>query len=534
MNTPWLHTEHSLKTLTFSGVFLLFAFMCKKEEEKPVQSVDLYQVSEINSRLLNRSVTYAVLLPEEYNTGRDSFPVVYLLHGFGDNFTAWKLGGNIEYYAGAYATVTGPVIYVMPDGYNSYYVNRYNGKFPYMDMFVNELVPAVDSLFRTRKESIHRAVMGYSMGGYGAMILPLKHPEIFSTGVCLSMSFRTDEQYLAEPQSVFDYQFGAIFGGTGSSGTGRITEYFKEHSPFYLFRAEDLSPYSHLRFLIDCGDDEEQLNITNDDLHVLMRQQNLPHSYRVRNGAHSWDYWHASLPEAFGFIADGFHQQNTSTDQEIPYSLTYPAPTQFDSITTSGNTATVHIVKPPSYKETEKYPSIYIFSEDDRNEISGQSLDRFALLNDAMIKGKIPPALIVNIPHLSTDDLIGNIQLIIARTDSLFHTIASPGKRIALAFGNTGADMLSVIRSASGDFVGCFLYNANIPDSLNEPAAGVFYYLDQTDDNASYTGYNRMYKQLKYNNMPFEYRVRQSTTPFNAMQTGLYYSLHNMYLKLSN
>ncbi len=531
---PRLHTKYSFKILAFSGMFLLFAFMCKKEEEKAARTVDLYQVSEISSRILNRSVTYAVLLPEEYYTGHDSFPVVYLLHGFGDNYTAWRMGGNIEYYSRTYAEITGPVIFVMPDGYNSYYVNRYNGKFSYMDMFVNELIPTIDSLFRTKKDNIYRTVMGYSMGGYGAMILPLKHPEIFSSGVCLSMSFRTDEQYLAEPQSVFDYQFATVFGGTGSSGADRITEYFKKHSPFYLFRSEDLSQYSHLRFLIDCGDDEEQLNITNDDLHVLMRQQNLSHSYRVRNGAHSWDYWHASLPEAFRFIADGFHQQNSATDPEVPYSLTYPAPDQFDSITIFDIPATVHIVKPQSYKETEKYPSIYIFSEDDQNRISGQSLDRFALLNDAMIKGKIPPSLIVNIPHLSTDDLIGNIQFIFARTDSLFHTIASPGKKIALGFGNTGADMLSVIRSSSGDFGGCFLYNANIPDSLDEPAAGVFYYLDQTDDNASYTGYNKMYKQLKYNNMPFEYRVRQSATPFNAMQTGLYYSLHNMYLKLSN
>lgn len=530
---PWLHTASSLKTLAFSGVFLLFTFMCKKQEVDSVKSFDLYQVSEIKSRLLNRSVAYAVLLPDEYNIGHDSFPVVYLLHGFGDNYTAWKMGGNIEYYAKTYATITGPVIYVMPDGYNSYYVNRYNGRFPYMDMFVKELVPTVDSLFRTKKENIYRAVMGYSMGGYGAMILPLKHPEFFTTGVCLSMSFRTDEQYFAEPQGVFDYQFGSIFGGTESSGADRITEHFKEHSPFHLFRAEDLSPYSHLRFLIDCGDDEEQLNITNDDLHVILRQQNFPHNYRVRNGAHSWDYWHASLPEAFRFIADGFHQQNTTTDPEIPYSLTYPTPTQLDSFTIANNLATVHIVKPPSYKGTDKYPSIYIFSEDDQKKISGQSLDRFALLNNAMINGKIPHSVVINIPRLSTDDLIENIQFIVAVTDSLFHTIASPEKRITLGFGNTGAKMLSVI-SSTGCFGGCFLYNADIPDSLNELTKGVFYYLDQTDNHAHYTGYNKMYKWLKYNNNPSEYRVHQSALPFDAMQTGLYYSLHNMYLKLSN
>lgn len=530
---PRLHTKHSFKILAFSGMFLLFAFMCKKEEEKAVRTVDLYQVSEISSRILNRSVTYAVLLPEEYYTGHDSFPVVYLLHGFGDNYTAWRMGGNIEYYSRTYAEITGPVIFVMPDGYNSYYVNRHNGKFPYMDMFVNELIPTIDSLFRTKKDNIYRAVMGYSMGGYGAMILPLKHPEIFLSGVCLSMSFRTDEQYLAEPQSVFDYQFGTVFGGTGSSGARRITEYFKEHSPFYLFRSEDLSQYSHLRFMLDCGDDEEQLNITNDDLHILMRQQNLSHYYRVRNGAHSWEYWYASFPEAFRFIADGFHQQNSMTDPEVSFYLTYPAPPQLDSLYLPACNTSVHIINPPLFKETEKYPSIYIFSEDGHEGVSGQTLDRLALLNDAMIKGKVPSSVIVSIPCLSTDDLIGNFHLIVALTDSLFCTIASPEKRIALGFGNAATRLWSVIHSFSDYFNGCFLYNANIPDTLNEPAADVFYYLEQTDDNASYRGYNWMYKWLKNNNIPFEYRVQQSTSSFNAMQVGLYNSLHDIYLRLS-
>lgn len=528
------HIKPSCTTLVFSGIFLLFAFMCKKEEEKPAQSAELYQVSTINSRLLNRQINYAVLLPEQYYAGHDSFPVVYLLHGFGDNYTAWKLGGNIEYYAKTYASVTGPVIYIMPDGFNSYYVNRYNGKFPYMDMFVHELVPTIDSLFRTRKGSIYRAVMGYSMGGYGAMILPIKHPETFSAGICLSMSFRTDEQYLKEPQSVFDYQFGAVFGGTGMAGNGRITDYFREHSPFYLFKDEDLTRYGQLRFLIDCGDDEEQLNITNDDLHVLMQQQNLPHSYRVRNGAHSWDYWHASLPEAFCFLADGFNQQSISNDPEIQYSLTYPAPVQFDSLAPVNGSKVVHIMKPPSYKETERYPSIYIFTEDDTEGISQQSLERFALLNDAMIKGKIPPSVLVNIPQFSDESLVENIQLIIAGTDSLFHAIDSPSKRVILGFGNAGAKALSTINLSSGYFGSCFLYNANIPDSFSESAPDLFYYLDQTDDNTFCAGYNKMYKWLKYNNLSFEYRVHKRMISSVAMQTGLYCSLHDMYLKLSN
>ncbi len=78
--------------------------------------------------------------------------------------------------------------------------------------------------------------MGYSMGGYGALILPSLNPDVFTVGVPLSMSFRTDEQYMAEPQDVFNSQWANLFGGFGANRdrTG-LTDYFLQHSPFHFF-----------------------------------------------------------------------------------------------------------------------------------------------------------------------------------------------------------------------------------------------------------------------------------------------------------
>jgi len=285
---------------------------CEEDNAPPdVPFVRLLENQAYHSQILHRSMNYAVLLPAEYENSTDSFPVVYLLHGLGDDETAWYEDGFIQYYSDRDAGENGPMIFVMPEAFNTYYVNKYNGNYPMMDVLVTELVPAIDSIFRTIKNAQHRAVMGYSMGGYGALILPAKNPDIFKTGVMLSMSFRTDSQYVAEPQNAFDNQWGPIFGGIGATGNDRFTDYFMEHSPFHFFS----DPANHylweLNFMIDCGDDEEKLDETNLELHELLLSLDYPHTFIMNHGGHSWDYWHGELPEALSFIGSAFNLKNS-------------------------------------------------------------------------------------------------------------------------------------------------------------------------------------------------------------------------------
>jgi S-formylglutathione hydrolase FrmB len=228
----------------------------------------LWEDQVLQSTLLNRPIEYTVLFPEGYDESEESYPVVYLLHGFGDDETAWVKNGGIQFYVDKHIAETVPMIYVMPQAFNSYYIDKYNGNFPYMDMFVEELVPEIDSRFRTKKDKSQRAVMGYSMGGYGALILPALPPEVFSISVPLSMSFRTDQQYMAESQSSFDNQWAPNFGpAKGVSGAARLSDYFKVRSPFYFFNEENLTIYNNLHILIDCGDDEESFIFNSKSLH---------------------------------------------------------------------------------------------------------------------------------------------------------------------------------------------------------------------------------------------------------------------------
>lgn len=106
---------------------------CKKKTIDPIEEETFVRLKtdlQLQSSRLNRSINYAVLLPENYTDETQRFPVVYLLHGFGDNEKAWYQGGNISFYADRYADSIGPVIFVMPQGFNTYLARQIQWKLP--------------------------------------------------------------------------------------------------------------------------------------------------------------------------------------------------------------------------------------------------------------------------------------------------------------------------------------------------------------------------------------------------------------------
>ena len=286
----------------------LFSCNCNNNKEKVDVDFVRYKTDlQIESEILGMPVKFSVFLPADYAKNSDKrYPVVYLLHGLGDDHKSWNdewlnIAARIENWENTQGLE--PMIYVIPQGFRSYYVNRYDGKFNYMDMFIQEFVPKIDVMYRTIANREHRAVAGYSMGGFGAMILASKHPEIFSVSVPLSMSFRTDEQYMTESASGWDNQWGAVFGGKGLTGAARLTDYYKQHCPYYMFTGQTVQRYSGVKYFYDCGDDEEQLLVANDKLHVQLRDAGFAHEYRVRNGGHTSSYWASAMQEVLPYIS---------------------------------------------------------------------------------------------------------------------------------------------------------------------------------------------------------------------------------------
>ena len=318
MHLKWLCMTRCSVILTIASLLAITSCGCSQKEDKAVPPsggdfVRLADDIQVPTELLTIPVPISVLLPKSYLSDPDRrYPVVYMLHGLGDNPKSWndswlRVQPTIESLE---ENGLGDMIYVFPSGYKTYYCNRYGGGYPYMDMFINELIPFVDKNYRTIADKEHRAITGYSMGGFGACALALKHPDMFCSSAPLSMSFRTDQQYMTEEQSGWDSQWGKIFGGTGKSGAARLTDYYKDHCPFYQFTASNKDAVSGVHWYFTCGDNEEQLLIAGDALHAQMRDAGIEHEYRVGDGGHEGSYWRAALKEVLPMFD---HYMNGST-----------------------------------------------------------------------------------------------------------------------------------------------------------------------------------------------------------------------------
>jgi len=498
---------------------------CEREivtPEEPVPFVRLLKNETFQSNILHRSMNFAVLLPAEYEDTTRSFPVVFLLHGMGDNQTAWYQWGNINSYVDANAAETIPMIYVMPQGFNTYWVNKYNGNYPYMDVITNEMVPTIDSMFRTIPEAQHRAVMGYSMGGYGALILPAKNPDLFSTSVVLSMSYRTDQQYMDEPQEYFDSQWGSVFGGIGASGTARLTDYYKIYNPFYFFaRPGDIS-LNGQHYYFDCGDDEENLSEPNDQLHGMLRDLNIPHEYRMKNGAHNWDYWHKALPEALKYISQMV--------QGIPYADNPPTIDPGPAIPANriidnqdeSTGINYRVVLPSSYSGgTDHYAVIVVLHDLNPELQEEESQQMISLLNTGMDSGMLPGAIIVEIPLQSAVVSETVIRDILTQVRSIYRTTEDRNHALLIGNSNGGLKAYELMPACADLFNACMLFDAGLPENAIGDTQDISYYLDICDEGINYKSYHALYMNLRQSQIPHEYRVRQGTPSHDSFLHGL-------------
>ena len=90
-------------------------------------------------------------------------------------------------------------------------------------------------------------------------------------------------------------------------GENRLTDHWKDHSVLHLAETLPVEDLKKVRFYVDCGDDDF-LAIGNAELHQIFRKREIPHEYRVRDGAHTWSYWRMVLPTGLAFIGESFRR----------------------------------------------------------------------------------------------------------------------------------------------------------------------------------------------------------------------------------
>jgi enterochelin esterase-like enzyme len=149
------------------------------------QGGKVYDNLSMPSKILKMDRKYAVYLPPGYETSDRSYPVLYLLHGGGDDQTGWVQFGEVENIADKAISEgkSTPMIIIMPDANTGKrgYTNSATGDWLYEDFFFNELMPFVEKKYRIKADKRYRAVSGLSMGGHGSFIYALHRPDLFSS-----------------------------------------------------------------------------------------------------------------------------------------------------------------------------------------------------------------------------------------------------------------------------------------------------------------------------------------------------------------
>lgn len=263
----------------------------------------------IKSAILGREVEYSIYLPADYEQSNRHYPVLYLLHGYTDDEAGWTQFGEVDRIADDCIQKgdAAPMVIAMPDGGVGWYINSVDGKNRYEDFFIQEFIPFIETTYRCRSEKRFRAISGLSMGGYGTLIMALKHPELFAAAAPLSAAVFTDEDLMAIPQERWNTVLGQPL-GKDVEAKDRLSAYYYQNSPLKIAETADSKTLETVRFYIDCGDDDFLIK-GNMALNNIMIDKKIPHEFRVRDGAHNWTYWRTALPVVLGFVSDSFRQK---------------------------------------------------------------------------------------------------------------------------------------------------------------------------------------------------------------------------------
>ena len=286
------------RVLVFIALFIGVMVMTQAQTSK------VYDNKSIPSKILKSDRKYAIYLPPGYETSERSYPVLYLLHGATDNHTGWVQFGEVQRIADK-AIMDGiatPMIIVMPDGDTGQmgYFNSIAGDWNYEDFFFQEFLPTIEKTYRIKSDKRYRAIAGLSMGGGGSFMYALHHPELFSSACPLSA-------YIG-PLSLDEAKAGIKKSHPEITDEAKIKTYFERHNALELIKLIPDDQKKAVKWYIDCGDDDF-LYEGNCLVHIAMRKKEIPHEFRIRDGAHNWTYWRDALPTVLGFVSETFHQK---------------------------------------------------------------------------------------------------------------------------------------------------------------------------------------------------------------------------------
>jgi S-formylglutathione hydrolase FrmB len=258
------------------------------------------------SPALGHELKFAIQLPPSYDKDtKRKFPVLYFLHGMNGSENEFERRG----VAAAINKLRdsgkiGEMIIVSPNGKNSFYLNAKNGE-QYEDAIIKDLIPYIEKTYRAAGTRDTRAIQGISMGGFGALVLAFKHPELFSsvTAHCAAMFAELPNATGTDRRSQFMAQLvGSIFGNPPDN------EFFHANNPMDLAETRAaMIKKSGMKIYFDVGDqDRYGFTQPNKDFDERMTKAGLEHEFHVFPGGHGWEYMISVADHSYAFLWSNF------------------------------------------------------------------------------------------------------------------------------------------------------------------------------------------------------------------------------------
>jgi S-formylglutathione hydrolase FrmB len=266
-------------------VSLLLLLMVVNGHAANVDSVMIY------SNSMHKEVPCVVIRPDSYKKKKNSFPVVYLLHGYSGNYASWvKAAGSLKE-----AADKNQVLVVCPDGgFSSWYFNSpLDTAMRYETHVSEEVVSYIDTHYRTIPSRNARAITGLSMGGHGGLFLGWRHADVF--GACGSMSGGVDMRPFPNNWHI-------------SRRIGDSLHYADNWKNYSVITVIEKPPADSLAIIVDCGTDDFFYKV-NKALHEKMLQLKIAHEYIERPGKHDWPYWDNAVKYQLLFFSNFFRRK---------------------------------------------------------------------------------------------------------------------------------------------------------------------------------------------------------------------------------
>jgi S-formylglutathione hydrolase FrmB len=212
-----------------------------------------------------------VVIPSSYEETSKHYPVIYLLHGYAGDHRVWSRLTDMERLADRY-----DIMFVCPSGgHASWYIDSpIDSDSRYETHIVREVIPYIDRHYRTIDDREGRALIGSSMGGYGALMLLCAHPGMFrgagSISGIMDLTAFTAEWGIADVLGPYE--------------TNR-----KVWERYSFLRSAHQLHGKRKAIMIDCGTSDFAIE-GNRKTHEQLLENNIDHVYCERPGQHSSRY----------------------------------------------------------------------------------------------------------------------------------------------------------------------------------------------------------------------------------------------------